>query len=117
MIPGRWEKVEALTLGPQITVELKNGARLEGQFEELSPSELLLRTGSAQAGDPTSGHRADHHSPTRQLEEWHPDRNRNWSRNWIRELSCPGRLGRRSFWRISIGFFSFLGQAREPWLA
>ena len=52
VIPGRWEKVEALTLGPRITVELKNGARLEGQFEELSPSGILLRTGSAQAAVP-----------------------------------------------------------------
>ena len=49
VIPGRWEKVEALQLGPQITVGLKNGDRIEGQFEELSPSELLLRTGTAQA--------------------------------------------------------------------
>ena len=30
VIPGRWEKVEALTLGPPITVELKNGDRIEG---------------------------------------------------------------------------------------
>ena len=52
VIPGRWEKVEALKLGPRITVELKNGNRLEGQFEELSPPELLLRTGSAQAAVP-----------------------------------------------------------------
>ena len=49
VIPGRWEKVEALQLGPQITVKLKNGARIEGQCEELSSSELLLRTGTAQA--------------------------------------------------------------------
>ena len=48
-VPGRWEKVEALAAGPQITVELKNGDRIEGQFEGFSPSELLLRTGSAQA--------------------------------------------------------------------
>ena len=52
MIPGRWEKVAALKLGPRITVELKSGDRLEGQFEELSPSGLLLRTGSAQAAIP-----------------------------------------------------------------
>ena len=51
-VPGRWEKVEALKLGPQITVELKNGARIEGQCEELSSSELLLRTGTAQARIP-----------------------------------------------------------------
>ena len=52
VIPGRWEKVQTLPLGPQITVELKSGDRLKGQFEELSPSELLLRTGSTQAGIP-----------------------------------------------------------------
>ena len=52
VIPGRWEKVEALKLGPWITVELKKGDRLEGQFEELSPPELLLRSGSAQAAIP-----------------------------------------------------------------
>ena len=46
--------MEALGLRPQITVELKNGDRLEGQFEELSPSELLLRTGAAQAAVPRS---------------------------------------------------------------
>ena len=51
-IPGRWEKVEALKLGSPITVELKNGDRLGGQFEGLSPSELLLRTNSAQAAIP-----------------------------------------------------------------
>ena len=39
-------------LGPQITVKLKNGARIEGQCEELSSSELLLRTGTAQARIP-----------------------------------------------------------------
>ena len=52
VIPGRWEKVQTLPLGPQITVELKSGDRLEGQFEELSPFELLLKTGSAQASIP-----------------------------------------------------------------
>ena len=51
-IPGRWEKVEALKLGPQITVDLKNGDRIKGQFEGLSPSELSLRTHSAQAAIP-----------------------------------------------------------------
>ena len=51
-IPGRWEKVEALKRGSPITVGLKNGDRLGGQFEELSPSELVLRTNSAQAAIP-----------------------------------------------------------------
>ena len=52
VIPGRWEKVEALGVGPRITVELKNGDRIEGQFGGLSPSELSLFTGSAQAAIP-----------------------------------------------------------------
>ena len=52
VIPGRWEKVEALTLGLRITLELKNGDRTEGQFGGLSPSELSLFTGSAQAAIP-----------------------------------------------------------------
>ena len=36
IIPGRWEKVETIKSGPPITVELKNGDQLEGQFEDLS---------------------------------------------------------------------------------
>ena len=56
IIPGRWEKVEALELGSPITVELKNGDRLGGHFEGLSPSKLLLRTNSAQAAIPRIGH-------------------------------------------------------------
>ena len=35
MIPGRWEKVSDLELGTPITVELKNGDRVEGEFEGL----------------------------------------------------------------------------------
>ena len=54
VIPGRWEKVEALKLGSQITMDLKSGDRIEGNFEGLSPSELSLRTGSAQAAIPRS---------------------------------------------------------------
>ena len=54
VIPGRWEKVATLAAGPRITVELKSGDRLEGQLEGLSPSELSLRTGSAQARIPRS---------------------------------------------------------------
>ena len=54
VIPGRWEKVEALKLGSQITGDLKSGDRIEGNFEGLSPSELSLRTGTAQAAIPRS---------------------------------------------------------------
>ena len=54
VIPGRWEKVEALKLGSQITMDLKSGDRIEGNFEGLSPSEISLRTGSAQAAIPRS---------------------------------------------------------------
>ena len=54
VIPGRWEKVETIKLGPPITVDLKNGDRIEGQLEGLFPSELSLRTGSATAAIPRS---------------------------------------------------------------
>ena len=52
VVPGRWEKVQTLPLGSQITLELKSRDRIEGQLEGLSPSELLLKTGSAQASIP-----------------------------------------------------------------
>ena len=52
VIPGRWEKVAALEAETVIIVNLKSGARLEGQFEGLSPSELFLRTRAAQAAVP-----------------------------------------------------------------
>ena len=52
MIPGRWEKVAALEAETVIIVNLKSGDRLEGQFGGLSPSELSLITGSAQAAIP-----------------------------------------------------------------
>ena len=52
VIPGRWEKIEALGVGPPIIVDLKSGDRLEGKFAALSPSELSLRNGSAQAAIP-----------------------------------------------------------------
>ena len=52
VIPGRWEKVSALETASPITVELKNGDRVEGNFEGLSASELELETRSAQAKIP-----------------------------------------------------------------
>ena len=51
VIPGRWDKLVALAIETLITVDLKSGDRIEGNFEGLSPSELSLRTGSAQAAD------------------------------------------------------------------
>ena len=54
VIPGRWEKLAALAIETLITVDLKSGDRIEGNFEGLSPSELSLRTGSAQAAIPRS---------------------------------------------------------------
>ena len=36
VIPGRWEKVSNMEFGTPITVELKNGDRVVGQFEGLS---------------------------------------------------------------------------------
>ena len=52
VIPGRWEKIDVLSFETPITVDLKNGDRIKGQFEGLSPSELSLRTHSAQAAIP-----------------------------------------------------------------
>ncbi len=42
VIPGRWEKVSALEMASSITVELKNGDRIHGQFRGLSASALEL---------------------------------------------------------------------------
>ena len=53
-VPGLWEKIAALAVKTPITVELKNGDWIEGKFEELSPSELSLRTDSAQVAIPRS---------------------------------------------------------------
>ena len=49
MIPGRWEKVAALPVASPITVELKNGDRIKGNFGGLSKSNLTLATRSARA--------------------------------------------------------------------
>ena len=54
VIPGRWEKAAAISVETPITVDLKNGDRIKGQFEGLSPSELSLRTHSTQAAIPRS---------------------------------------------------------------
>ena len=54
VIPGRWEKIAALAVGTPIAVALKNRDRIERKFEGFSPSELSLRTGSAQAAIPRS---------------------------------------------------------------
>ena len=42
VIPGRWEKVEALEEGTRIVVEIKSGDRLEGAFKRVSPQELTI---------------------------------------------------------------------------
>lgn len=49
VIPGRWEKVSALAVASPITVELKNGDRVKGDFGGLSKSNLTLATRSARA--------------------------------------------------------------------
>ncbi len=48
-IPGRWEKVISLAVASPITVELKNGDRIKGNFGGLSKSNLTLSTRSARA--------------------------------------------------------------------
>ena len=54
VIPERWEKVGVLSVETPITVDLKNGDRIQGKFEGFSPSEPFLRTPSAQAAIPRS---------------------------------------------------------------
>ena len=54
-IPGRWEKVTALAVTSPITVELKNGDRIKGNFGALSKSSLTLSTHSARAVIPKGG--------------------------------------------------------------
>ena len=49
VIPGRWEKVSDLELGTPITVALKNGDQVGGEFEGLSASEVDIETHSARA--------------------------------------------------------------------
>ena len=49
VIPGRWEKVVALETASPITVELKNGDRIKGQFRGLSSSDLELLNAAGRA--------------------------------------------------------------------
>ncbi len=42
VIPGRWEKVQALNPGAPIVVRLQAGDRLAGLFKELSAEELTI---------------------------------------------------------------------------
>ena len=52
VIPGRWEKVSTLPVASPITVELKNGDLVKGDYEALSASQLELVTDSANAAIP-----------------------------------------------------------------
>ena len=49
VIPGRWEKVAVLESSSPITVELKNGDRIKGQFQGLSSSDLELLSHAGRA--------------------------------------------------------------------
>ena len=49
VIPGRWEKVSALEMASPITVEMKNGDQISGQFRGLSSSDLELLNAASQA--------------------------------------------------------------------
>ena len=49
VIPGRWEKVSDLELGRPITVEIKNGDRVKGEFEGLFASDVEVGTHFARA--------------------------------------------------------------------
>ena len=52
VIPGRWEKVSNLDFGTPITVELKSGDQVGGDFDGLSASELEIKTRTALATIP-----------------------------------------------------------------
>ena len=52
VIPGRWEKVSALEMASPITLELKNGNRIQGQFRGLSSSDLELLNSAGRAAIP-----------------------------------------------------------------
>ncbi len=54
VIPGRWEKVSTLEMTSPIMAELKNGDRIQGQFQHLSPSALELRSLAGRAVIPKS---------------------------------------------------------------
>ena len=41
VLPGRWEKVSALEMASPITVEMKNGDRISGQFRGPDPASSL----------------------------------------------------------------------------
>ena len=49
VIPSHWEKVSNLGFGTPITVELKNGDRVVGQFEGLSTTQMKLGVHAAKA--------------------------------------------------------------------
>lgn len=62
VIPGRWEKVAVLEMASPITVELKNGDRIVGQFRGLSSSDLELLSSHPESrvlGDRVGGRRAE----------------------------------------------------------
>lgn len=42
VIPGSWERVEALSSGSRLVVTLKSGNRVDGAFKALQPGELVL---------------------------------------------------------------------------
>lgn len=46
IVPGRWEKLDALQPGQQITVTLKSGDRIDADFQSSSPDEISLVTRS-----------------------------------------------------------------------
>ena len=49
VIPGRWEKVAALQVKIPIMVETKDGDRIEGHFEDLADTDLMLVTNFSRA--------------------------------------------------------------------
>ena len=55
VVPGRWEKVDALRKGTLITVLLESGDRLEGEFRGSDSAALFLDVDGKQIPIPRSG--------------------------------------------------------------
>lgn len=48
VVPGQWEKVEAVEPGSQIVVFLKSGDRIEGTFKEVGEQDLAIADGQGE---------------------------------------------------------------------
>ena len=95
VIPGRWEKVETIKLGPPITVDLKNGGSNRRAARRTLSVRALPENRLRYGGNPEIGDPENHDSQTRQIDERCPD----WSRDGsLAHGHCCQRGGRRLGW-------------------